>query len=302
MAKKSTAKSGSLSKLLTLRQPETQVRTTQSCVHVYGDEKKLKVRCDTDSRGHAVPGNADPTRLVLDASNGTVPLWQPGVTLRWRFKQASLEAFNSPAAVATRVEELMTAALMAWGDAVPVKFTKDEDDFDFQIVVRSSDDCDPTGCVLASAFFPDAGRHEFVIYPKMFSQSNQEQVETMCHEFGHVFGLRHFFAQITETGYPSVLFGAQSKFTIMNYGVNSALTEKDKTDLIKLYDEVWNGGRTDINGTPIMLWKPYTASEALLSFAPAAETMRNNAMAAAQPTLPTPHTRMPRPCRYAQPS
>ena len=45
-----------------------------------------------------------------------------------------------------------------------------------------------------------------------------EQVETLVHEIGHVFGLRHIFALISETEWPAEIFGKQVKFSIMNYG------------------------------------------------------------------------------------
>jgi hypothetical protein len=91
----------------------------------------------------------------------------------------------------------------------------------------------------------------------MFTQPRDAQIATLCHEIGHAFGLRHFFAQIKETSAASVLFGQQNKFTIMNYGEESQLTEVDKADLKKLYDLVWSGQLTKINGTPIRLVTPY---------------------------------------------
>jgi hypothetical protein len=202
---------------------------------------------------------------VLHAPDGVVSLWEPDVTLRWRFRQASLDVFQNPGAVAARVEELLSKALLAWGEAVPVRFSRQEDNTDFEIVVRSNDDCDINGCVLASAFFPDSGRHQLVVYPQMFGQSEDEQIETMCHELGHVFGLRHFFAQVTESDIPSELFGVHEKFTVMNYGPNSMLTDNDRADLIRLYDEVWSGDRVDVNGTPIQLVKPFSAIANLIS-------------------------------------
>lgn len=84
------------------------------------------------------------------------------------------------------------------GDAAPIKFTRDNDSWDFEIVYNISDDCDPNGCVLASAFFPDSGRHRLNIYPILFRQTEEEQIETLCHEIGHAFGLRHFFALLEE--------------------------------------------------------------------------------------------------------
>lgn len=270
MAKKPRVRTKTGKSLVALRTPELKAHATAPEVHTYGK----KVRCDTDSRGYRTPNNVDLTRLVVDASDGFIPLWAPNVTLRWRFKQSSLDAFENPAGLASAVEDLFAKALIAWGDAVPVKFAKRKDNHDFQIVVRSHDDCDVNGCVLASAFFPDAGRHEFVIYPEMFEQSDQEQLETMCHELGHVFGLRHFFAQVSETGFPSEIFGVHNKFTIMNYGPNSVLTEDDKKDLKRLYEGVWRGEITQINGTPVRIMKPFSSLATLTdggaspSFAP----------------------------------
>jgi len=143
---------------------------------------------------------------------------------------------------------------------VPIKFAEREDVWDFEIVTKRSDDCDINGCVLASAFFPDAGRHELVIYPKMFTQIRKEQVDTFIHEIGHVFGLRHFFAQVNETTWPSEVFGTHKPFSIMNYGSQSELTDDDKADLKQLYQKAWNGELTEVNGTPIQFVKPFSTS------------------------------------------
>lgn len=110
---------------------------------------------------------------------------------------------------------------------------------------------------MASAFFPDPGRNELVIYPSLFDQSSKEQLDTMIHEIGHIFGLRHFFAQVSETSFPSINFGRQNPFTIMNYGFRSELTNEDKSDLKELYNQVWNGNLTAINNVPIHLFRPF---------------------------------------------
>jgi hypothetical protein len=226
---------------------------TKSRLHVLNNG----IVCDTEPRGYESPGGRSPTELVLDASEGFIPLWAKGTSLRWRFRESSLSNFANPASVKAEVRGLFADALMAWGDAAPVSFTENDDLWDFEIVVRSGDNCSPSGCVLASAFFPDPGRHELEIYPKMFTQSRKEQVDTLIHESGHIFGLRHFFAQISETEWPSEIFGTHSKFTIMNYGALSELTDTDRDDLRKLYQLVWSGSLTQINGTPIRLVKPY---------------------------------------------
>ena len=165
--------------------------------------------------------------------------------------------FSNPEAAEEEIRNVLGEALLAWGTAAPIAFTEDEDVWDFEVVVRTGDDCSPSGCVLASAFFPYSGRHQLTLYPKMFTQVRKEQVDTLIHEIGHVFGLRHFFAQVSETAWPSEIFGKHSKFSIMNYGSLSELTDDDKDDLRRLYQSVWAGSLSNINGTPIRLFKPY---------------------------------------------
>ncbi|WP_210202640.1 reprolysin-like metallopeptidase [Sinorhizobium sp. BJ1] len=92
----------------------------------------------------------------------------------------------------------------------------------------------------------------------MFEQVREEQVETVAHELGHVFGLRHFFAKVSEAGYASEIFGAHDKRSIMNYGADSMLTKTDIDDLIRLYQLAWSGALTKINGAPIRLMRPFS--------------------------------------------
>lgn len=222
-------------------------------VHVFGDG----FRCDTETRGHATPQGRTPLEIVVDASEGFIPLWTKDTTLRWRFRESTMKYFKRPAAVKAEIRKLLGGALLAWGDAAPVKFAEKTDVWDFEIVMKKNDDCDANGCVLASAFFPDAGRHQLTLYPKMFTQVRQEQVETLIHEIGHVFGLRHFFASVSESAWPSQIFGTHKPFSIMNYGSQSVLTADDTADLRRLYQLVWSGDLTQINGTPIRLVKAF---------------------------------------------
>lgn len=239
-----------------LRDPEDAAREVESQMHVVRDG----VICDTDTRGYAEPRNRTPAELVVDASEGFVPLWESGVTLRWRFQERSMKNFEDPEAAKAAIRELFSESLLAWADALPVKFTQRDDAWDFEIAMREADRCTPRGCVLASAFFPDSGQHELKIYPQMFTQSRKEQIDTLIHELGHTFGLRHFFATISETAWPSVVFGTHRPFTIMNYGAQSELTDDDRTDLKRLYEMAWSGELTEINRTPIRFMKPFHAS------------------------------------------
>jgi len=236
-----------------LRKSAKPTRDAEKEVHVYGNG----VRCDTDTRGHATPRGQSTLKIVVDASEGFIPLWAKDMILRWRFREHSMNFFESPAAAKAEIRKLLGEALLAWGDASPVKFAERTDNWDFEIVMRQSDDCDSSGCVLASAFFPDAGRHKLILYPQMFAQSREEQIETLVHEIGHAFGLRHFFANISETDSASEIFGTHKPLSIMNYGSQSKLTDADKADLKLLYSKVWSGELTKINGTSIRLVKPF---------------------------------------------
>jgi len=237
-------------------------------VHVYGKG----FVCDTDTRGHATRKGMSPLEIVVDASEGFIPLWAKDMTLRWRFREQSMKFFDKPSAAKTAIRKLLGEALLAWGEAVPVKFAERDDVWDFEIVMRSSDNCTANGCVLASAFFPDAGRHKLTLYPQMFKQSKEEQVETLIHEIGHSFGLRHFFADVSETAFPSQIFGVHKKFSIMNYGPDSKLSPDDTADLKRLYQRAWSNDLKDINGTPIKFVKPFhtvgTAPENVVAIAP----------------------------------
>jgi len=253
---RTAAKSAKAGRQPKLREAKSVEKDTKDLVHVI----RPGVRCDTEERGHKTPNGRSVLEIVVDASEGFIPLWAKGTTLRWKFRESSFESFDDPQALKARVEELFAKAVLRWEDAAPIKFARKDDAWDFEILVRQSDNCDVNGCVLASAFFPDAGRHKLTIYPKIFSQNPDEQIETLVHEIGHVFGLRHFFAQVSETAWPSIVFGVHNKFSIMNYGANSKLTADDKADLKKLYQLAWSGQLTEINGTPIKFVTPFHSS------------------------------------------
>lgn len=215
--------------------------------------------CITDSKGYPQPNNKDLFEIRVDSSNGFIPLWEKGVIINWRFSKSFGSYFVKPEAAKTGVRKLLGEAISAWQDACPVKFHEDNDAWDFEIAMHQKN-CNDNGCVLASAFFPDPGQNIFYIYPTMFEQDHQEQVETMEHEIGHVFGLRHFFANISEREWSSELFETDSAFSIMNYGDKSRLTVDDIKDLKILYELVWSGKLTEINGTEIKLFKSYHMS------------------------------------------
>ena len=237
-----------LESLFVLKPGAELIKSTEDKVHVLGKG----IICTTDQRAH----KSSPLRIVVDATEGFIPLWDRGLVLRWRFNETSLAVFENAVELKNRIRSLLNDAITAWGDAAPIRFSENDDNSDFEIVVEQAESCTPQGCTLAQAFFPDAGRHQLYVFPTMFKQIMKEQVETLAHEIGHVFGLRHFFAIESEKTWPSEIFGKHRAFSIMNYGAKSRLTKQDRTDLKKLYAAAWSRRLTEINGTPIRLVRP----------------------------------------------
>ncbi|GAA5442762.1 hypothetical protein Misp06_00937 [Microbulbifer sp. NBRC 101763] len=222
-------------------------------VHKYGNNKI----CVTDKVGFPTLGNKSPLDLVLHSGEGFIPLWEKGTTLRWKFDDESLRYFKNPDEIKDYIRILLGEALLQWGDASPVRFNENPNVWDFKIRVEPVENCSVIGCTLARAFFPNPGRNELVLFPTMFDQSRKEQVDTMIHELGHIFGLRHFFADVKEKTWPSVIYGEHKPFSIMNYGEQSELTEADKNDLKSLYCLAWAGQLTEIDGARIKFVMPY---------------------------------------------
>lgn len=260
-SRSTTKKAAPKKDVFSFRDPEAAAEKLKPLVHVFEvGESGTQVVCDTDKVGRKSPRGRSVLELRVDSSEGFIPLWSKNTTLRWRFDDVSIQYFENPAAARTEIKKLLGEALLAWGDAVPVKFAERADAWDFEIIVSATDKCTATGCVLASAFFPDAGRHKLRLYPALFRQPREEQVETLVHEIGHVFGLRHFFAKIRESWAASKLFGAENEFSIMNYGPKSKLTDTDRTDLKTIYMLAWNGELKEINGTEIKFMNSYHVS------------------------------------------
>jgi hypothetical protein len=225
--------------------------TTEDQFHVLKDG----VICSTDYRAR----KRSALEIFLDATDGFIPVWAKGQVLRWRFNQASLSFFADPQAVRAHVRDVFNAGVGLWGTAAPIRFVENPDNSDFEIVVERRERCSPQGCTLARAFFPDAGRHDLLVFPTMFELSIEEQTETMAHEVGHIFGLRHFFAPELEADWPAVLFGERKPFSIMNYNEFSQMTDDDRNDLESFYQGVWNGQLTEINRTPIRQFRPFSS-------------------------------------------
>jgi hypothetical protein len=89
-----------------LRKAEAPARTAEPEVHVFGKG----FVCDTDTRGHATPRGRSPLEIVVDASEGFIPLWAKDMTLRWRFREHTLKYFANPSAAKTEIRKLLGEA------------------------------------------------------------------------------------------------------------------------------------------------------------------------------------------------
>src|SRR3954466_2986139 len=76
-------------------------------VHVYRSE----IVCKTEQIGKRTPSGKSPLEIEVDASEGFIPLWRRDVTLRWRFNETSIKAFENPAAAKSEIRKLLGEAV-----------------------------------------------------------------------------------------------------------------------------------------------------------------------------------------------
>jgi len=238
---KDSAPKGNLAKELELH-PQDDLRLDEY-EHRFGENKEIICQTDTPERG---------TEKIVVGLGGVVPLWAAGTVLHWRFNERSMARFRDPENAKNYFRRLLSDAQRMWG-WVPVRFQESSQLVDFEYGLTRGDDCSNGGCVLASAFFPAATNQDLLIYPVLFNNSYDYQVNVMAHEIGHIFGLRHFFANISETWEESEIFGEHNPFSIMNYGNKSVLTDADRGDLYRLYEAAWSGRLSHVGKLKIAL-------------------------------------------------
>jgi hypothetical protein len=247
----SSRKTAGTNDLLALKDDAQLLIETESQVHII----KPGFACKTESRARS---RAEiEASLVVGATDGSISLWKENQVLYWRFDEVSLRPFRNSAKIMEIIQKMLFGAIGAWGDSAPIRFKENTDVYDFQVSVMTADLRQGSGLVAASSFFPGDGRKSKLrLYPTFFRSddlTDNERLETLIHELGHIFGLRHFFAAENDPLFSGGVFGVHNKLTIMNYGANSKLTNDDKNDLKSLYKAAWTGNLTNVNRTPIRL-------------------------------------------------
>jgi len=242
----------SFENLLELAKEEDYSAYLDESVHVLGacqvcsTERRARTREEIESS------------LIIAPTSGKLRFWAENQILHWRFSDASLMRYKKPELIKDAVRSLFFKAITAWGDSAPIRFKEEQDAYDFEIYLVSSDDIQGGSYTAARSFFPDKGQHRLRLYPAFFEKipDEKERVDTLIHELGHIFGLRHFMALENSPVYSGATYGMNNPLTIMNYGVLSELTPQDKSDLSSLYREVWSGRLTNVNRTPVELVRP----------------------------------------------
>ena len=193
--------------------------------------------------------------IWIPVEDKILPLWAPARTLYYRVDEEKLMRYV--AVGKSQVMDIFNKALAKWEDAPPIRFAENVSAPDFVITANPINDSPSNGrYVLAKAFYPTKGTDVLTLYPRMFKESESQQVATLAHEIGHIFGLGHPFS---ENGVEKKPFGdTRKKLSIMNYDfAGGVVTPTDKADLKSLYNQVWSGALRSINGVPIAQVMPY---------------------------------------------
>lgn len=216
--------------------PRTRVRgipgradaTLMSAPSPTGQSNVIQHVCKTQ------PYLQDSLRSIYVGENGTAHRFVRGSVITFNINHGS---FPNPRYAKHATKSLEKAAdAWNWGD-FGVSFQRVPDDRPavFQLSYSEEDGGDPRW--LAQAFFPYRVRREkqpqLRVLPSAFEQANYNRiVNILCHELGHVLGLRHQFAQTDprELHMSSVRIGEDDVSSVMNYFTDLSLLCIQKSD------------------------------------------------------------------------
>ncbi|KAI8169021.1 hypothetical protein K4K49_011952 [Colletotrichum sp. SAR 10_70] len=193
--------------------------------------------------------NDSPFDSIQVGFDSIIPRWKASTALKWFIKA---EGFPS-ADDAKLAAETMNQAAQDWNDlsfGVSISQTTDEAAANFNLVYQENPPGHPE--FLASAFFPHEANTDVVVYRTgMKSSSEYPLKSTLLHELGHVFGLRHEFADDDPKG--QIQFMEHNKDSVMSYKGVVIIEETDKHGIREFY-KLANGSRID--RSPVTDYEP----------------------------------------------
>jgi hypothetical protein len=184
-----------------------------------------------------------------------LPRWKPGSTILF-----TIESFQPPSR-ADRVERAVTAAVADWNSRdVGVRFKRAAKSERSTFTIRYSERDDHG---YAIAFPPSSRSRKLKVFePSLKANCNEFLANILRHELGHVLGLRHEDADLSERTHPSRQLTPPNKNSIMvphfTPGTMAKIQESDVAALKILYalDE-----NSPLDGFRVVTVDPTTLNE-----------------------------------------
>lgn len=186
-----------------------------------------------------------------------IPLWKNGTTLRWSFNNNNDMSGEQKSVI----RKLLLEAIKKWED-IPITFEETRGATDFIIESQSI-----VSGLFTQPFSPEDSGISLKISSSFWSLHEEQQLITLCHDLGHIMGLRH-----TPTGrygafmppYPSseevpdhsVSNSTSAQSSVMDSKNPTLPTPADIGFLRRLYDEKETPGKHA--GLPIVPFESRT--------------------------------------------
>lgn len=222
---------------------ETDITTAATSIHRIANPLHIteaKYTCATETYG---------CTEVRVGKSDYIPRWCRGSVLSYL---VDAKSFPTPAE-AMQVKAAMQEAISMWkGIAVSFEEVDCYESATFVITYH------PRGCrtAYARAFFPDELPGELLVYNLALSNGTY-LANILAHEIGHIFGLRHEFADEDkqERKLRCVLFGKNNSRSVMNYYKDLGQLQVSEQDLKEL-EAFYAYGGEKYKGLPIHDYDP----------------------------------------------